>query len=294
LKKGSRGAGFCTDLGVTTVVNIEDGEGKIDITLNGETSDATVTREAVKALLPGEGSFDIKVASEFELPVSQGFGVSGAGALSTGLAMMTAFREHNGFSINFPGVVEAAHVAEVTHKTGLGDVVAQVTGGFTIRKAPGLPAELNVTHIHALKGLENSPAIVMLCVIGDEYRTPDVLNDPKKRESINKLGGKFVDEMIKTPSVDMFMGNSYKFVHQTGLIGAEVSKAVEAISEICPASMSCLGHSLFCLTPEKRIADEVAEVLAGFGKLFLCGTDPQGARVIPLEKKTLPELTLLE
>ena len=89
---------------------------------------------------------------------------------------------------------------------------------------------------------------------------------------------------------------SCRFVHEAELIGPEVSKAVEAISEICPASMSCLGQSVFCLTTEEMIADEVAQVLAPFGKLFLCSVDPQGARVIPREQKPtpLPELSILD
>lgn len=293
-KKGSRGAGFCTDLGVTTVVELEEGEKKIDIFLNGEPNEAVVTRQAVEHLLP-EGDFTIRVESEFELPVSQGFGVSGAGALSAGLALMQAFREHNSHSINFNKVVEAAHIADVTNKTGLGDVVAQVTGGFTIRKAPGLPPEKNVLHIHTLHGL-NNPTIVLLCVVGEECYSPDILSDPKKRTSINKIGGKCVDEIVSAPSLDLLMQNSYRFVHEAGLISPEVDKAVEAISEICPASMSCLGQSVFCLTTEERIADAVAEILSEFGKLYLCSVDPRGARVLPREETEtpIPELSILD
>jgi pantoate kinase len=293
-KKGSRGAGFCTDLGVTTVVELDEGEKKIDIFLNGEPNEAVVTRRAIEQLLP-TGDFTIKVSSEFELPVSQGFGISGAGALSAGLALMQALREYKSHSINFNNVVEAAHVADVNNKTGLGDVVAQVTGGFTIRKAPGLPPEKNVLHMHTLHGL-NNPTIVLLCVVGDECYSPDILTDPKKRESINKIGGKYVDEIVSTPSLELLMMNSYRFVHETGLISPEVDKAVEAISEICPASMSCLGQSVFCLTTEERIADEVAGVLSEFGKLYLCSVDPQGARVLPQERKKtpIPELSILD
>jgi pantoate kinase len=285
LKKGSRGAGLCIDLGVTTSVELSQGERGIEIHLNGQPSDAPVTRHALEALLPG-GDLHITVNSEFELPASQGFGISGAGALSAGLALMQALREHDGRGLNFRSVVEAAHCAEVLNRTGLGDVVAQVTGGFTIRRTPGLPPEENVIHMHTLHGLDK-PAIVLLCVIGDETYTSKVLGDEEKRRAINRVGGRLVDEMLKAPSADLLMSSSYRFVHETGLISPGVHDVVESISEICPASMSCLGNSIFCITTEDPIADEVAQVLSGAGKFFMCSIDQQGARVIPKERLRL-------
>src|SRR5437899_1415009 len=86
-KKGSRGAGLCLSLGVRTVARVREApRTSIDILVNGRRQKADVTQAVADKILRN-GSFEVKILSESPLPVSQGFGVSAAGALSTALAL---------------------------------------------------------------------------------------------------------------------------------------------------------------------------------------------------------------
>ena len=51
---GSRGAGFCTELGARLEVWMTDGEGTIEVTINGNQTFAPVTEHALRRLLRNE------------------------------------------------------------------------------------------------------------------------------------------------------------------------------------------------------------------------------------------------
>src|SRR2546425_6607493 len=86
-KKGSRGAGLCLSLGVRTVARVREApRTSIDILVNGRRQKADVTQAVADKILR-DGSFEVKILSESPLPVSQGFGVSGAGRARPGPAL---------------------------------------------------------------------------------------------------------------------------------------------------------------------------------------------------------------
>src|SRR5438067_6276540 len=117
--RGSRGAGLSLSLGVQTVARARDASRPaIDILVNERHRPAEVTRRVVEKMV-GSRSMEIKILSETRLPVSQGFGVSAAAALSTALAMNDAL----GLGVSRQELVALAHETEVEAGTGLGDVV---------------------------------------------------------------------------------------------------------------------------------------------------------------------------
>ena len=75
----------------------------------------------------------VRVETELLMPLGSGFGASGAGALSCAYALNGAFD----LGLFASQVGEAAHGAEVVSGTGLGDVIAQSTGGLVVRLSPG-------------------------------------------------------------------------------------------------------------------------------------------------------------
>src|SRR6266571_5386640 len=132
-KKGSRGAGLCLGLGVHTVARVREApRPSIDILVNGRRDTADVTRKVAEKILGG-GSQEVKILSESPLPVSQGFGVSAAAALSTALALDDAL----GRGTPRAELVAIAHETEVECGTGLGDVVPASLGGMDLRWKPG-------------------------------------------------------------------------------------------------------------------------------------------------------------
>ena len=133
--KGSRGAGLCLSLGVRTVARVRDApRPSIDVIVNDRRQKAEVTQRVIEKLV-GSRSLQVKVLSETPLPVSQGFGVSAAAALSTALALDDAL----GQGVPRNELVAIAHETEVECGTGLGDVVPASLGGMDLRSKPGAP-----------------------------------------------------------------------------------------------------------------------------------------------------------
>lgn len=263
-KVGSRGAGICLSKGVISTVDVSPSDKqKIRIYLNGEERKANVSELAIKKIL-GNKKYDITVHSEVQLPVSQGFGMSGAGAFSACLALMSALGE-----INQDEAVKAAHVSEIELSTGLGDVIAQSIGGLTIRKKAGIMPYAIVNKIFCEKK-------VVICIIGNPIKTRTILKNEKYKKLINKHGSKCVDELIKKPDLENFFDLSFKFALKTSLMTKEVHEAIEAAQKYGMVSMAMLGNSIFAIGDTKKLID----VLKNFGKVYMCRVDNEGARVI--------------
>lgn len=262
LSRGSRGVGICLELGMTTAVTVDSGDG-LEITLNGETSKAPVTRDAIEYLLDGHAK-SIVVESVTSLPEGQGFGMSGAGALSTALALAE--------TLGFPRqmAAEAAHVAELQNRTGLGDVTGQLTGGIPFRIREGIPPRGEVLPI-----LED--AEVVLCVVGKPLDTGKVLADEKRREAIDLHGAECVRDLLEEPTLSEMLRLSGKFAQETSLMSKEVSKAVKAAEEFGQASMAMLGNSVFAVGD----AEALESCLKKYGDVLVTRIDQKGARLVP-------------
>lgn len=263
LSTGSRGAGLCLALGARSRVKINHVQKQtVSIAINGKRVEAVVTKAALKHLL-GKDKLRVEVATMLDLPQSQGFGMSAAGALSASLALakMLGKDEHEAF--------EAAHMAEVENKTGLGDVSAILTSGITIRTMPGLPP------IGKVERIDGSPEVV-LAVIGGDLLTKDVLTDPAKREAINKSGSEKVGQLLREPTLSRLMELSAQFAVETGLARKEVLNAMNAASKLGSASMSMLGNSVFAVGD----IEGLVSVLSGFGEIWVTKVDTRGARVL--------------
>lgn len=280
-RRGSRGAGFSLAEGAVSVVSIEPADAlQIDVTLNGEASDAPTTREAVTTLLreavklgkvplnkdaPKGSRARIRVEAHttLQLPVSQGFGMSAAGALSSALALAKALR------MGRTDAVRAAHVAEVANRTGLGDVVGAALGGFEVRVKPGLPPW---GHVQNFVGYGDA----VLCVIGGKLETKSVLSDPAKRKGVNDAGGRALAALLQSPSLQAFLEQSQRFARESGLATPELERAMHAAKPHGHASMSMLGNSLFAFGNVPRLVD----ALAPFGETRVVPVSDTGARSV--------------
>lgn len=286
-KRGSRGAGVCLDLGAVTLVEVEPSDTqRIEIFIDKEPTDAPVTRAAVDYLLQaamrdakvdvnpwaprGErAKVHVRVHTQLQLPVSQGFGMSAAGALSASLALARALR------LGRSDAAFAAHAADIQEKGGLGDVAAQLHGGFEIRKQPGLPPWGS---IQSFLGYGD----VVLCVIGGGVPTKGVLGDRARRKAINEYGGRCVDALLQEPTQEHFMALSREFAEETGLMTPEVKEACDSIGRAGLGTMSMLGNSVFAIGK----GDRLEELLADHGEVFRCNVSDQAAHL--LEVQTQP------
>lgn len=121
-KAGSVGVGFCISEGVS--VRAIKGK-EISVKFNKKTIDFPTVKTAIEILTNKKARIEI----ESSLPLSCGFGLSGASALATAYALNKLFT----LKKSKLDLAIAAHTAEVINGTGLGDVVNQYYGGFCVK-----------------------------------------------------------------------------------------------------------------------------------------------------------------
>jgi len=251
VKAGSVGCGLCLETGVTARVTTSttgttdtpDTLDTADITgsgvlirLNAEQIDLPTVEYVVESLL-GAGHSQCVVELRADVPLGYGFGVSGAAALATALAVNTDL----GQGLTMEQAAAVAHSAEVVNRTGMGDVAGQYAGGLVIRTVAGAPG------VGAVKKVPVDAMEVSWVCMG-EISTSSVLEDEKTMERINILGQRALKAMLKRPGVEHFMSLSRDFAFETGLVSPGAADAIEAVEASGGlASMAMLGDAVFAL-----------------------------------------------
>lgn len=262
-RTGSCGAGINISLGARSHVTIKEASfQKIAVKINQTPSNAPVTKLAIKNLL-GKTPLKITVDTILDLPVSQGFGMSAGGALSSTIALANL--------LNLPreNAVKAAHYAEVQLRTGLGDVVACNFGGIEIRRKAGLPP-------WGLQERIPGKFDIVLCVIGKEIKTKKILSNAIQIRKIVTYGKYCTKKLLEHPSVDHLFSLAWEFTQKVGLADERVLKAIKAAHQNGKASMCMLGNSVFAIGDIPLLS----KTLTRFGSVFCCTVDEQGARVL--------------
>jgi pantoate kinase len=251
IKAGSVGCGLCLEAGVTARVTIgttgttdtADTPDTADITgsgalirLNGEQIDLPTVEYVVGSML-GTGHSRLVVDLTADIPLGYGFGVSGAAALATALAVNTDL----GQGLTMEQAAAVAHSAEVVNRTGMGDVAGQYAGGLVIRTAAGAPG------VGAVEKVPVDAMDVSWVCLG-EISTSSVLDDEKTMEKINILGQRALKALLKRPGLEHFMSLSRDFAFGTGLVSPGAADAIEAVEASGGlASMAMLGDTVFAL-----------------------------------------------
>jgi len=253
------------------------GTDTIRIRIDGVERSAEVTTMALTELLGScrskgwirEDEFiTISVDTILELPEKNGWGMSGAGALSSVLALKDALN----LPLSFYQTSAFAHIAEVNCSTGLGDVVAQCTGGVPIRKQPGFPPHGFVDSIPV------PPTEIVCLSLSEPLSTPDILKDPVSRERITATGRNAMDGITWFPTLDMIMEYAKGFTLASGVASREVVGIISEIEGkgIGKAGMAMLGNSVFAIGD----TDRLTEMMSAYGRVDVCDIDPTGARVL--------------
>ena len=254
VKSGSIGCGLTLALGATTSVEAAP---ETEIILNGQVSDAPVSRFVVDRLARSP----VRVATELDMPFGSGFGASGAGSLGCAYALNAHF--DLGLTANQAATV--AHEAEVTNRTGLGDVIGQHTGGLVIRIKPGAPGFGEVDRIPV-------PPLKVDYVVRGPISTRDVLSDQAAMKAVNNAGVEALKELLKRPTLQEFMRLARRFTAQSGLASDWAMDAIEAVEAAGGmASMIMLGDAVF--------AFGCSGALAEFGEVHTTTISQRGANL---------------
>ncbi len=273
---GSRGAGVCISKGVKTSVFVKESiQPEIEIKINGESQSAPVTRSVVDQFLKFvQNTLSINVIHEIEVPMGSGFGASGAGALSTAMAL----NQELDLNMTRNGVATIAHIAEVENATGLGDVIAQTYGGAEIRLEPGAPG------IGKVDQFILDPMLQIICMSLGPLETKTIITDPLHEASINQAGNKLISKLLKKASIENFLVLSRKFMEESQLASEKLKELLNYVTDLLPlpASMVMLGESLFTFVEKTKSIEICDEIEAYSPKLnvFICDVDYRGPRII--------------
>lgn len=256
LRAGSIGCGLTLGIGARTVVERAD---RTFVLLNGKASEAPVTRYVVGALAKSP----VLVKTDLQMPLGAGFGASGAGAIGCAYALNDLFR----LGLTANGAAAVAHAAEVTNGTGLGDVIAQNTGGLVVRIKHGAPGIGQVDRIPV-------PPTPIYCVVSDPISTKEFLADPAVMRDVNAAGERATKELLQMPTFESFMRLSRCFTFEAGLASDWARDAIEAVQAAGGmASMIMLGDAVFAAGPC------AAEALSEFGEVIATEIVQWGARL---------------
>lgn len=235
---GSMGAGICLEDGAVTKVSAEK---ETTVKINGAVTDAPTTLTAIKLLTPQP----VLVETALSVPVGAGFGASGAGALSAALAVNEALS----LNLTLKELAKAAHVAEVTNRTGLGDVTGQTFGGIVIRKKAGAPFTVDIDKLPC-----RNEMITWVSFGG--ISTKSVLSDDMKKKSINKAGRLRLRELLKKPTLHNFFLQSSAFAKEIELMSPLVLDAIEAVEAAGGlASQAMLGNTVFAINDDGALLE---------------------------------------
>jgi pantoate kinase len=274
LKKGSRGAGIAMDKGVVTnlIINEEDSVDNIgiDVKINGLNDDrnTSITFKTLE-LMQKDFNIDklltnrsISIDHVLEVPIGSGYGVSAACALGTALAISKILE----IDITFNKAASIAHLAEIEMKSGLGDVVAEINGGITLRLKEGAPG------IAVLDKMILDPDLYVISKSLGGIETSEIIDNPMHKVRINSSGRNMLNELLKNPTPDTFLKLSKRFAIETQLISNEVLDIIKILEdETIGASMAMLGNTAFAIskTPDTTIDDAIITQIDSYGCRFI-------------------------
>ncbi len=255
---GSIGAGIVISEGVTSTVRPSD---KISISIQqkssiGKSFEIASDSPLLKSVME-EMDMTASVITECTLPIGAGFGLSAAALLATLTAANRLF--DRGMS---PGeIAQCAHAAEVTHRTGLGDVAACQAGGWVIRSGPGIAGRIE-------RRFDMKDPLY--AVSFGPISTPAVLGSPDLMEQVSSAFPRTMPENIE----DFFL-LSRQFSEESGLI----TQQAKSIIRLCdaagvPSAMTMLGNGVFAYGRKAQ------DLLKPFGHVYEFHVAAKGVHIV--------------
>lgn len=241
---GSTGAGVCLEGGVSTRLAIEPSERmELRMTSNGSPFQSPTCESLFRRITDGEEPAVVTASQESMFPANYGYGLSGASALSLGLALNRVM----GLGLSRGEVGFHAHVSEVENMTGLGDVSAELVGGLELRDRPGAPGLGRAVRLDTGKGM----AVVSSPVRSFPTRT--MITEKAYVEKINFHGKEALSAFSKKMGLESLMALSRRFWESIGLMDDEVMGVVRQFERAGILSPSAKKGLVFGLVPAEKI-----------------------------------------
>ena len=267
---GSLGAGFSIKDGVITTVTLEKNDkNDFQIKVSGyETDNTDVSEYVIKEFLKlTEQNYSVAIHHDIAVPIGYGLGCSSAVALSLAFALDQVL----GTKLSKEEIGKIAHIAEVSCKTGLGDVIGAFHGGFEIRTKSGAPG------VGSLEKIDTHSKVIIICF--SPVSTKKFLDE--NLATINGLGGKMVDKLIQTKDYNEFQDMSVEFAKYVRIMTPTMDSVISELDSIgIKSGVALFGETIFTLVPEQK-EDQVLEIFKRYdnGILIQSEIDNVGARL---------------
>ena len=277
MRKGSRNCGPCLDLGVLTEVELEQAEvTRVKVFINGELAPKALTSlKVARAIISKVGEpVEVKLDHRAQVPVGAGYGASGAGALGAAFALSKAL----GLRLPRDRLIAVAHTAEVTCRTGLGDVGAQALGGLVVGIQPGPPPYGQWRRIPSPQNLK------VVCATLAPLSTKDLLRDEDFKRRARNFGGHAIRRLMEHPTLERFIFVSRDFAEKLGLLDNELWELIRTAEDAgaIGASQVMLGRSVFALVKKSKleaVRDAFLDLLEP-RKVMIASVDQKGVTLL--------------
>jgi pantoate kinase len=200
VEQGSFGAGLCVKHGVEAITRGEEGDFGLQINYINDNGDDQLYQEVMKILLneiPEIGNYSWELNIKTSLPLSQGFGMSGAGAVAAASSFQRALGISHEETRRRSYLI--AHSVERIRSTGLGDVTALSAGGVERRVAVGSPysgLQLNSGPGKAEGWFEEMP-IILAWKSETGKHTSNYIDNEEWKKKITASGNKAMEVISK-------------------------------------------------------------------------------------------------
>ena len=257
-KMHSLGWGFTVSDGVTVELAHAQA-GSTQVTFNGKPIDFPTVSSALRDL--AGTPLDVDITSN--LPLSSGFGLSGASTL----AALIAANHLLEIGKSRQEIAMIAHVAEVRNLTGLGDVCAQYNGGCLVKTKVGNPLAATVLKM---------PATPIYWRYFGKIRTSEILADHERHQLINRAADQALNtiehsiQSKTTITFETLIALALDFAESSELLMDHRVKdsIAQANANGGVATMIMLGNAVFSTAPfpgctETMLSGSAAHLIQG-------------------------------
>lgn len=248
LHKGSLGAGFNIKRGVITDVQLSQTKSHEVFFENHQENEqsAGITFYVVNQLeqLLQRSLPSLSIHHRFDIPIGAGYGSSAAAALST----VFAINELLNLQIPELKLFQIAHKAEISNKTGLGDVLGlYANSAFEQRVKEGAPGIGNIQKLD-FDTREYDLYTYSVGPLSKKY----LLTDPTKRKMITEQGDIAIKSFELDPTFENFCFVSLEFAKNINLIPKNLWDLIYSLPSTIKGSQIMLGESLFFFVPKSE------------------------------------------
>ncbi|PSO08823.1 hypothetical protein B9Q04_03600 [Candidatus Marsarchaeota G2 archaeon BE_D] len=276
LRIGSRGGGFKLKKGTYTLA-FEVPDGSDTVLINGVQTQARTTKRVIDNLRRIYGFGPVRIEHTVELPVGSGFGTSGAGALTTAIAISDLF----GLNLTLSQAADHAHRAEVESVTGLGTVTALAYGGG----AMGLvtePGGFSLGRVDAI--LKDYSEYVIVCAWFGPIEKSTVLLSEDKLTLVNTHGREAMQRIMEERTPEALLRYSRVFAEKSGIATPEHLKLADAAARrgAVGATQNMIGNAVHCLVEKPKLDSFVTWIrgAVGGGEVIISELSDSGPRLL--------------